>query len=70
MFILAFSFLKNDKLTVLNLSLNLLDEKSKDTIERFLTNSIENFCIVLEHNKLEEKTKEKLKKKFPKKIFI
>ena len=61
---------KNTKLYMLNLSLNKFDDTSATGVEKLLTNTKDTLQVVLHDNKFEEKNKEKLRKKFPKKILI
>ena len=56
------------KLSILNLSLNKLEDSSKEMIERLANNTKDGFYLILQYNKFDEKTRERFKKVFKKKI--
>ncbi|CAD8065547.1 unnamed protein product [Paramecium primaurelia] len=63
--------MRNQKLQLLNLSLNQIDENSFVQIEKFLNQTIEGFQLVLTNNKFEDqKALQRLKKKYNKKLMI
>lgn len=58
------------KLLCLNLAKNWLDDSNSEEIDNFLSNSSENFQLVVNLNQIDEKSAEKLRKKHGKKILI
>ena len=56
------------KLLTLNLSENKLSESTKDMIEKLAANTKDEFSLILNFNKFDEKARERFKKY--KKIFI
>jgi len=61
---------RNMALSVLNLSFNDLVDSSKDLIERLANNTKDSFTLLLNYNKFDEKTRERFKKSYKKKILI
>ena len=55
---------------LINLSVNNIDDESKDSIEKFMLQANEKFSLILTNNKFTDKFKEKLKKKLNKKIHL
>ena len=66
----SWSIMKNMKLAFINLSVNKLGDDQKDSIEAFMNSQMDKFVLVLSNNQLTEKSKEKLKKKFNKRIHL
>ncbi|CAD8075052.1 unnamed protein product [Paramecium sonneborni] len=63
--------IRNQRLQLLNLSLNAIDDNSFILIEKFLNQTFEGFQLVLTNNKFEDqKALQRLKKKYNKKLLI
>ncbi|CAK87477.1 unnamed protein product (macronuclear) [Paramecium tetraurelia] len=63
--------IKNSKLCLINLSMNQIDDQSRDAIEKFLLQTGENFQLVLMNNRFDDqKALQKTKKKFGKKLVL
>ncbi|KAL4495488.1 hypothetical protein ABPG72_020229 [Tetrahymena utriculariae] len=61
---------RNNTLSMLNLSLNQLNDESIERFESFLQVVHDNFQVILSFNSFEQRAKERLKKKFNKKIAL
>ncbi len=55
---------------MINLSVNNLDDESKDSIEKFMNQANDKFTLILTNNKFSDKFKEKFKKKLNKRIHL
>eukprot|EP01017_Pseudomicrothorax_dubius_P002893 TRINITY_DN10263_c0_g1_i4.p2 TRINITY_DN10263_c0_g1~~TRINITY_DN10263_c0_g1_i4.p2 ORF type:complete len:150 (-),score=44.70 TRINITY_DN10263_c0_g1_i4:37-486(-) len=62
--------LRNQKLKILNLAMNLLDKNSRERLESFVSETSEGFQLVLKENEFDDKTKEFFKRRHPQKVFI
>ncbi|CAD8080635.1 unnamed protein product [Paramecium primaurelia] len=63
--------MKNSRLWLINLSMNQIDDQSRDAIEKFLLQTGENFQLVLMGNRFDDqKALQKTKKKFGKKLVL
>jgi len=61
---------KNLKLCCLNLAKNWLDDSNAEQLDFILTNSADSFQLVVNLNRIDEKTADKLRKKHGKKILV
>ncbi|KAL4449653.1 hypothetical protein ABPG74_007476 [Tetrahymena malaccensis] len=61
---------RNSTLSMLNLSLNQLTDESVERFESFLQVVHDNFQVILSFNSFDQRAKERLKKKFNKKIAL
>lgn len=63
--------MKNSKLWLINLSMNHLDDSSREQIDKFLQLQSDSFCIVLTNNRFDDpKAKDRMRKKWGKRIAI
>ncbi|KAM3127588.1 hypothetical protein pb186bvf_020293 [Paramecium bursaria] len=66
-----FYIVRNSRLWLINLAMNYIDDNSRDQIEKFLTQTGDNFQLVLTTNRFEDqKNIQKWKKKYGKKLVL